>query len=129
MKGTSSSTAVERGTASVNHVRAPGSDAPTSFAHRRRQAVSCLRNHESSITLADLADEVAVRENGTPLTEIAPEEVKHVYMSLYHSHVPKLEDANVVEYIQSEDLIELSAGVRGSFFRGGGVVHGLGLRG
>jgi hypothetical protein len=36
--------------------------------------------------------------------------VKLVYLSLYHSHVPKLAEANVVEYSQESDLVEPSAG-------------------
>lgn len=73
--------------------------------HRRRFAVSVLRDHERPMALADLADEVAVMEFGSTITGIPPEDVKHVYMSLYHSHVPKLEDYGVVTYDQESDLV------------------------
>lgn len=82
------------------------------FDRRCRHAVSCLRNYEGPITLADLADEVAVRENEKTLTEIPATEVKRIYLSLYHSHVPKLEDADIADYSQDEDLIELLPGAR-----------------
>ena len=60
--------------------------------------------------LADLADEVATAEHGTIISEIPAEEVKRVYLDLYHSHVPKLAEADVVEYGQKSALVELSAG-------------------
>ena len=55
-----------------------------------------------------LADEVATA--GTIISEIPAEEVKRVHLDLYHSHVPKLVEADVVEYGQESDLVELSAG-------------------
>ncbi|MFC6717505.1 hypothetical protein ACFQGT_04535 [Natrialbaceae archaeon GCM10025810] len=74
---------------------------------RRRYALRCLRTYENSITLADLADEVAVLECNEPLTEISAERVKRVYLSLYHTHVPKLADASYVRYDQEQDMVAL----------------------
>ncbi len=60
------------------------------------------------MTLPDLADEVAVRERGTTIAAIPGEEVKRVYMSLYHSHIPKLANADVVAYDQERDMVALA---------------------
>lgn len=76
--------------------------------HRRRYALRGLRMHESPMVLADLADEVAVREAEAPLTEIPAEEVKRVYMSLYHTHIPKLADEQFVQYDQERDAVALT---------------------
>lgn len=76
---------------------------------RRRHVLRCLDEYDDPMALADLADEVAVREHGTALTEISAEEVKRIYVSLYHSHVPRLEDAGVVEYNQDRDLVALTS--------------------
>lgn len=76
--------------------------------HRRRCALHCLERFEGALALADLAEEVAVRENETPISEISPEEVKRIYMSLYHTHIPKMEEANVVHYSQETDIVALS---------------------
>lgn len=79
------------------------------LAHRRRrQVLECLREH-STVTLADLADEVAVSEFDSRLDEIPAEAVKEIYFSLYHTHVPKLESADLVEYRQSADTVEAGA--------------------
>lgn len=78
------------------------------LAHqRRRHVLHCLRNYDQTMALADLADEVSVRENETAITEISAEEVKRVYISLYHTHIPKLQDVGVVEYSQERDTVTL----------------------
>lgn len=76
--------------------------------HRRRYVIHCLRKYENPMTLADLADEVAVLENDTALMEIPAEEIKRVYFSLYHTHIPKLADAELVQYQQDGDLVTLA---------------------
>lgn len=75
--------------------------------HRRRHTLRVLFAYEPPITLADLADEVAVRENGTRLDEISAEDVQEIYLSLYHSHIPKLAEAGLVQYEQEQDLVTL----------------------
>ena len=74
---------------------------------RRRQFLTVLDAHGETLTLADAADEVAEREHECPLSDISAETVMQVYMSLYHSHVPKLANAGVVEYDQENDLVTL----------------------
>ncbi|NUC72562.1 hypothetical protein HTZ84_09610 [Haloterrigena sp. SYSU A558-1] len=72
---------------------------------RRRYALSVLSKHQNPIALADLAEEVAIREEDTKITDISPEKVKNIYMMLYHAHIPKLEDENFVEYNQDRDTV------------------------
>ena len=80
----------------------------TVFAHhRRRTTLRVLLDYETPIALADLADEVAVHENETRLEEVSPKEVKRIYLSLYHSHIPKLKEAGFVQYDQDQDLVTL----------------------
>lgn len=55
--------------------------------------------------LPDLAEEVASRENGAHLTDIPADEVTRVYMSLWHSHIPKLSEAGVVEFSQERETV------------------------
>lgn len=74
----------------------------------RRHAIACLMKYDDPLTLADLADEVSARENGTRVTDIPAEEMKDVYMELYHVHVPKMEEAGIVAYDQDRDLVTLA---------------------
>ena len=80
------------------------------LAHRRRRdALGVLVDHENPMTLADLADEVAVREHDTRIDDIPADDVMELYLSLYHAHVPKLAAAGCVRYDQEHDLIALCA--------------------
>lgn len=71
---------------------------------RRRRALRTLLTHEEMM-LPDLADEVAVEEAGEPLSELDPHAVLRVYLSLYHTHVPRLTDVGLVTYEQERDLV------------------------
>lgn len=73
---------------------------------RRRYALVCLEEH-GSLALSDLAEEIARRENGARIPDLAEEEVLRVYMSLWHSHIPRFETHDVVEYDQEQDVVRL----------------------
>lgn len=73
----------------------------------RRQMLIHLARHVT-LSLADMADELAVRENGRPLTEIPAENVRDIYLELYHTHLPRLVHANVAVYDQEQDLVSRS---------------------
>lgn len=72
---------------------------------RRREALRVILEQETSVTLADLADEVAVRENQAPLSEISAEEIKGIYLDLYHTHVPKLSETGAITYHPNGDTV------------------------
>lgn len=81
------------------------------FAERRRRlAVSCLEQHEEALSLADLAEDIAIEETDASRSDIDRQDVSHVYLNLYHNHVPRLEDHGIVEYEQERGLIRLSEG-------------------
>jgi len=71
---------------------------------RRRIAVSCLGGHDT-LTLPDMAEFVVEREQAEPLSSIDASVVRDVYLSLYHTHVPVLENAGVARYEQERDLV------------------------
>lgn len=73
---------------------------------RRREALSVLFAFSTPITLPTVADFVTELEYGTPAEEY-PEERLRVYMSLYHDHIPVLEEAGLVVYTQEGDVIDL----------------------
>lgn len=74
---------------------------------RRRDALVTLLSH-GDLPLPDLADEVAVAERDEPLQQIDADDVLQVYLSLYHTHVPKLTDVGLVEYDQERDFVALT---------------------
>jgi DNA-binding transcriptional ArsR family regulator len=66
---------------------------------RRREALYVLYRREGPITVAELADEVAT------VVEAAPERVA---TSLYHVHLPKLADADIVDYDVQSGIVRLT---------------------
>lgn len=71
---------------------------------RRRHTLDCLTDH-GSMALSDLADEVASREYEDTLSQVPGDAVLKIYVSMYHTHVPKLATADVVSYDQEQDLV------------------------
>jgi hypothetical protein len=74
---------------------------------RRRKALLMLVRHDD-LPLPDLADEVAIAERDEHLSNIDPNDVLEVYLSLYHTHVPKLAAAGLVDYDQDDDYLALT---------------------
>jgi len=65
---------------------------------RRRYVISYLQQHGGPVELGTLAEDVAAWENEVPVDELTSKQKKRVYVSLYQTHVPKLEEYGVVEY-------------------------------
>jgi hypothetical protein len=75
---------------------------------RRRYILSSLYQRDDPITLMDFANEIAAWENGVPPDEVTSDQQKRVYVSVYQTHVPKLQDAGVITYESDSGLIELT---------------------
>lgn len=75
---------------------------------RRRFVISYLREHSDPIELTALAREVAAWENDVPAEELSDQQEKRVYVSLYQTHIPKLENAGIVEYDSDNGEIRLT---------------------
>ncbi|MFB6080670.1 MAG: hypothetical protein ABEJ81_06715 [Haloferacaceae archaeon] len=71
---------------------------------RRRIAISCLQRHHL-LSLADLTELVAEEELDRNVAAISGERIRDLYLSLYHTHLPPLIDAELVRYDQEEDLV------------------------
>lgn len=83
----------------------PDRTASAESVPRTTRALSLLQSHGERLALADVADELAVCERDAPLSEIPGEFVLEVYCSLYHDHVPRLEDLGLVSYDQETDTV------------------------
>lgn len=76
-------------------------------ARRRRYTLYCLYLYATPMGLPDVAEQVTMWEHGVPNGELLDERLR-TYNDLYHTHVPKLADADVVAYSQDEDVLELA---------------------
>ncbi|OYR41956.1 hypothetical protein [Halorubrum sp. Eb13] len=74
---------------------------------RRRFAVHLLkREEEDRIAIGDMAEQIAAWENGIETTEITGNERKRVYTALQQSHLPKMDEAGVVEFNKDRGVVE-----------------------
>ncbi len=70
---------------------------------RRRSCLQCLAAVDGTMTVQDLASQVAVRvsDEGNSPAEIRDS----VYISLCQNHLPKLDDAGVVDYDDADKTV------------------------
>ena len=76
-------------------------------SQRRLYALVALRRRGTPLSVSTLADEVAVRELETTYDQVPSSTLAEVYNSLYHVHLPKLQDAGVVDYDSETETVEL----------------------
>lgn len=76
---------------------------------RRQCVLHYLKQHEGRrVELRELVDHVAAWENDTTLDGLNSTERKRVYTALRQSHLPKLEDAGIIEYEHLRGEVELT---------------------
>ena len=78
---------------------------------RRHRLISILLEREVSMSVADLARELAVREGSGGRPGRLEERAKRIYVSLYHWHVPKLADLDVVVYDDDRMTVRMNPAV------------------
>ena len=75
---------------------------------RRRQVLQLLSS-EGPMELTELAERVAAVENDTTVEDLTKQQRKRVYVSLYQTHIPKMEEAGLVEYDSDTKVVSLEA--------------------
>jgi DNA-binding transcriptional ArsR family regulator len=75
---------------------------------RRRYALHYLSENPGGETLQELARQLAAWENEIEVEEVSKKQQKRVYVSLYQTHIPKLESEGIVEYDDDSGNITLT---------------------
>lgn len=75
---------------------------------RRRYVLYYLSQRDEPVELPSLAEEVAAWETETSVDELSSQERKRVYVSLYQTHIPKLEEVGLVDYDQDSGEVSLT---------------------
>ena len=78
------------------------------LANRRRQLVLSQLQSHGSMTLRDLAEQIAVTDQQTEIEALSEEAVEEIEVALHHVHAPKLADAGYVEYDDRRRLVGLT---------------------
>jgi predicted transcriptional regulator len=76
---------------------------------RRRHALHLLKSADEPVELGDIAEQVAAWEYDTDIAEVSYDERKRVYTALQQSHLPKMDDAGVVEFDKNRGVVEPTA--------------------
>lgn len=75
---------------------------------RRRYIIYYLHEEDDEMSLKELAARIAAVENDTAVEDVTDEERQRVYISLYQTHLPKLEEAGIVSYDDEQRIVELT---------------------
>jgi hypothetical protein len=67
-----------------------------------------LRQKDGTATVKELAEQIAALENEVDVEELSRQQRKRVYVSLYQTHIPKLESAGIIEYDDAEGEVRLT---------------------
>lgn len=73
---------------------------------RRRHVLRHLRRAGEPMTLRDLAERIAAREHETTVENLTSDQRQRVYISLYQSHLPKLDTRGIVDYDKDRGIVE-----------------------
>ena len=75
---------------------------------RRRLVLRFVKEQDDeSVDLGELAEHVAALENDKSVSGLTSGERKRVYVGLYQCHLPKMDDADIVEFDRNRGTIEL----------------------
>jgi hypothetical protein len=88
----------------TEYTDATASGTKSRIARYRRLVVDRVYEH-TTLTVADLADEIAAHEHDVPLDEVDPMDVTDVYFELCERHLPQLVRASFVTYDEEHDLV------------------------
>ncbi|QFU84937.1 DUF7344 domain-containing protein [Natronorubrum aibiense] len=77
---------------------------------RRRRTVQYLKQRGGVADLAPLVEQVAAWENETDPDEVTRTQRRRVYISLYQTHLPMLEEHGIVDWDPDDHAIELLPG-------------------
>lgn len=75
---------------------------------RRRHLIHTLHQRGGEAALSELADRIAAAEHDIPLSEISTDQRRRVYISLYQTHLPKLEEYGIVDYDEDDKTVRLA---------------------
>jgi len=79
------------------------------LSRARRRYVLYVLKSEGPMELTELAEHIAAWENEVEIEELTKQQRKRVYVSLYQTHVPKLEEAGLVTYDDDSSIVRLGA--------------------
>ena len=75
---------------------------------QRRRALTVLRESDEVVSLDRLAEATAACAEGVDPDDVTPDQRERTATMLHHSHLPRLDDAEVVQYDPASGTVELT---------------------
>lgn len=74
---------------------------------RRRAILRYLMEHadRDEFSVQELTTEIAAWEHDVTVDQLSPDQRKRVYVSCYQTHLPKLADADIIEFDRDQGII------------------------
>jgi hypothetical protein len=76
---------------------------------RRRDVLRYLQGTDGPVRMRALAEQVAAWEHDTTVDALTSNERQRVYISLYQSHLPKLDEERIIRYDKDRGIVERTA--------------------
>ncbi|ELZ10982.1 hypothetical protein C479_09233 [Halovivax asiaticus JCM 14624] len=73
---------------------------------RRRLVLKYLQEFDTPAKMTDITERIAAFEHDTTVAALKSQERQRVYIALYQSHLPKLDDEGIIEYQQNRGIVE-----------------------
>ncbi|WP_435362202.1 DUF7344 domain-containing protein [Haloarchaeobius sp. DFWS5] len=73
---------------------------------RRRDVLRYLQGVDDPVRMRDIAEQVAAWEHDTTVQRLTSKERQRVYIALYQSHLPALDEQGVIDYNQDRGIVE-----------------------
>lgn len=73
---------------------------------RRRLVLKYLQEHDTPAKMTDITEKIAAVEHDTTVAALKSQERQRVYIALYQSHLPKLDEEGIIEYQQNRGIVE-----------------------
>ena len=75
---------------------------------RRRYVINYLLRENRPVSIQELSKELATWEFDVDEDQLTDQQEKRIYVALYQTHIPKLEDVGVIDYDDDASLVELT---------------------
>lgn len=79
------------------------------LSHRhRRILLTVLQSHDQPQAVADVVKEIAENEQVAPVDSLPPDDINRIHHLLYHVHIPKLVEFELITHDDDQNTIALT---------------------
>lgn len=72
---------------------------------RRRETIRYMLDVDGAVKMSDIAEHVSAQEHETSVSKLTSTQRQRVYIPLYQSHLPKLDEAGIIEYNKPRGIV------------------------